>query len=66
MAAFVTMTMTVTHSDKVSTGCQPCPTDANGEVVTSEKKSVETDEVLRDAQVARSIPVRRQVVTRNF
>ena len=28
------------------------------------KESVETDQVLRDAQVARSIPVRRQVVTR--
>ena len=30
--------MTMTHSDQVSTGCQPCPADANGEVVTSIKK----------------------------
>ena len=33
-----TMTMTMTHSNKVSTGCQPCPTDSNGQVVTSVKR----------------------------
>ena len=35
---WMTTTMTMTHSSEVSTWCQPCPTDANGEVVTSVKK----------------------------
>ena len=30
----------MTHSDEVSTGCQPCPTDSHGEVVTSIKKNL--------------------------
>ena len=33
----LTMTMTMTHSDKVFTRGKPCPTDANGESVTSSK-----------------------------
>ena len=37
---FVTMTMTMTHPNEVSTWYHPCPTDSNGEVVTSAKKSL--------------------------
>ena len=33
------MTM-MTHSNEVSTQCQPCPTDSNGEVVTPGKESL--------------------------
>ena len=63
----LTMTMTMTHSDKVSIRCQPCPTDSNEEVVPSAKKeSVKVVGILHSSQVARSIPVRRQVVTRTL
>ena len=37
-ALLIYMTMTMTHSNEVSTWCQPCPTDSNGEVVTSAKE----------------------------
>ena len=63
----LTMTMTRTHSNKVSIRCEPCPTDSNGEVVTSAKKeSVKVVGILHSSQVERSIPVRRQVVTRTL
>ena len=45
------MTMTMTHSEKVCTQCQPCPTDANGEVVTSAKK--ESVELMRSCTCGR-------------
>ena len=61
-----TMTMTMTHSNEVSTRCQPCPADSNGEVVTSVKNVCWTVADLHIAQAVRSIPVKRQVGTRTL
>ena len=50
---------------KVSAAAQsPCPTDSNGEVVTSMKRICWSVADLHNAQAVRSIPVKRQVGTR--